>query len=185
MAPEFRPEKSVPDIVDIRPEEFALLFSERDEVCEGQNGDGHKGTGKNIRKIVTDHPHPPPPVLLEEPPSPPRFSHVVRVRETLCESGRCNGALETRRRAKKRWRVLKKSGTVLKKRGRVLKKVCLVMGTGGGPLLQKGGGGFLRRGGRVLKNLVKALKEFDPLPPTLSVSLTVRRRVWRGNCMGR
>ena len=62
-------------------------------------------------------------------------------RETLCESGRWIDAL------KKGGRVLKKRGRVLKKRGRVLKKLCLVRGTGGGPLLQKGGGGFLRRGG--------------------------------------
>ena len=47
--------------------------------------------------------------------------------EILCESGR--------------WiDVLKKRGRVLKKRGRVLKKRRLVRGTGGGPLLQKGGG---------------------------------------------
>ena len=32
-----------------------------------------------------------------------------------------------------------KRGRVLKKRWRVLKKVCLVRGTGGGPLRQKGG----------------------------------------------
>ena len=43
-------------------------------------------------------------------------------------------------------------------------------GTGGGPLLQSGGGGFLGRGGGVLKKLVEVLKEFDPLPSTLSVS---------------
>ena len=36
------------------------------------------------------------------------------------------------------------------------------------PLLQKGGS-FLRRGG-VLKNPVEVLKEFDSLPPTLSLS---------------
>ena len=46
----------------------------------------------------------------------------------------------------------------------------LVRGTGGGPLLQKGGRGFLRRGGGVLKKPVEVLKEFDPLPSTLSVS---------------
>ena len=33
----------------------------------------------------------------------------------------------------------------------------------------EGGGGFLRRGG-VLKHPMEVLKEFDPLPPTLSVS---------------
>ena len=66
-------------------------------------------------------------------------------------------------------RALKKGGRALKKRGRVLKKVGLVRGTGGGPLLQKEGGGFLRRGG-LLKNPVEVLREFDPLPPTLSVS---------------
>ena len=57
----------------------------------------------------------------------------VSIRETLCESGRWIDAL-------------KKRGRVLKKRGRVLEKRRLVRGTGGGPLLQKGGGGFLRRG---------------------------------------
>ena len=64
---------------------------------------------------------------------------------------------------------LRRAGGFVKKRGRVLKKVCLARGTGGGPLLQKGGGGFLRRGW-VLKSPVEVLKEFDPLPPTLSVS---------------
>ena len=48
------------------------------------------------------------------------------LRETLCESGRCIDALKMRRR-------------VLKKRGRVPKKRGFVRGTGGGPLLQKGG----------------------------------------------
>ena len=67
------------------------------------------------------------------------------LRETLCESGRCIDAL------KKRRRVLKKRGRVLKKRGRFLrrgkgKKLCSVRGTGRGPLLQKEGGGFFRRG---------------------------------------
>ena len=52
---------------------------------------------------------------------------------TLCESGRWIDAL------KKGGRVLKKKGRVLKKWGRVLKKRRLVRGTGGGPLLQKGG----------------------------------------------
>ena len=93
-----------------------------------------------------------------------RFGNPLVFRETLCESGRWIDAL------KERGRVLKKRGRVLKKRGRVLKKRRLVRGTGGGPLLQKGGGGvFLRRGGGVLKNPVEVLKEFDPLPSTLSV----------------
>ena len=60
----------------------------------------------------------------------------------------CVDALKKRRKVlKKRRRVLKKRGRVLKKRGRVLKKVCLVRVTGGGPLLQRGGAGFLRRDG--------------------------------------
>ena len=42
---------------------------------------------------------------------------------------------------KKRGRLRKKRGRrVLKKRGRALEKRRLVRGTGGGPLLQKGGG---------------------------------------------
>ena len=82
-------------------------------------------------------------------------------RETLCESGRWIDALT------KRGRVLKKRGRVLKKRGRLKRR--FVRGTGRGPLLQKGWGGFLRRGG-VLKKPVKVLKEFDLLPSTLSVS---------------
>ena len=66
---------------------------------------------------------------------------MLRFRETLCESGRWIDAL-------------KKGGRVLKKRGRVLKKR----------------GRLLRRGGGVLKKPVEVLKEFDPLPSTLSVS---------------
>ena len=68
--------------------------------------------------------------------------------------------------------LLRREGGVLKKRGRVLKKRRLVRGAGGGPLLQKGGGGWLLKegGGGVLKNPVEVLKEFDPLPSTLSVS---------------
>ena len=65
---------------------------------------------------------------------------LLQIKETQCESGRCIDALKKRRRVlKKGGRVLKKRGRVLKKRRRVLKKVCLVRGTGGGPLLQKGG----------------------------------------------
>ena len=81
-------------------------------------------------------------------------------RETLCESGTCIDALKRRRS------FLKKRGRVLKKRGRVLKKVCFV---------REMGRFFRRRGwllkrGRVPKNPVEVLTEFDPLPPTLSVS---------------
>ena len=66
---------------------------------------------------------------------------------------------------------LRRGGGFLKRGGRVLKKRRLVRGTGGGPLLQKEGSGFLRRGGGgVLKKPVDVLKEFDPLPSTLSVS---------------
>ena len=73
--------------------------------------------------------------------------NLVSLLRTLCESGRCIDALKKRRRVlKKRGRLQQKRGRVFKKRGRVLKKVCLVRETGGGPLLQKGGGGFLRRG---------------------------------------
>ena len=76
--------------------------------------------------------------------------------ETLCESGRCIDAFKKRRRVlKKRGRVLQKRGRVLQKRGRVLKKVCLVRETGDGPLLQKGGGWLLKKGGMVLKNPVE------------------------------
>ena len=78
-------------------------------------------------------------------------------------TGRCIDAL------KKRRRVLKKRGRVHKKRGRVLNKVGLVRGTGGWPLLQKGEGRLLKKGG-VLKNPSEVLKEFDPLPSTLAVS---------------
>ena len=89
-------------------------------------------------------------------------SHI-RFRETLCESGRCIDAL-------------KKRGRVLKKRRRVLKKVCLVKETGGGPLLQKGGGGrFFKRGGMVLKNPVedhwRSLKSSTPSRRPSRVSL--------------
>ena len=56
-------------------------------------------------------------------------------RETLCEAGRCIVAVQKRRRA------LGKRVRVLKKRGSVLKKVCLVRGTGGWPLLLRGGEG--------------------------------------------
>ena len=67
---------------------------------------------------------------------PTALRGVARIRETLCESGRCIDAL------KKRRRVLKKRGRVLKKRGRVLKKLGLVRGTASA----EGGGGFLRGG---------------------------------------
>ena len=67
-------------------------------------------------------------------------------------------------------RVLKKRGRVLKKMGEVLKKRRLVRETGGGPLLKKGEGGWLLKKGGVLKKPVEVLKEFDPLPSTLSVS---------------
>ena len=70
---------------------------------------------------------------------------LERIRETLCESGRCIDAP-------------KKRGRVLKKRGRVLKKVCLARGTGGGPPSSEGGGGewlLKRGGGGVLKNPVE------------------------------
>ena len=66
--------------------------------------------------------------------SPPTAIHSEFLGETLCESGRWIDVL------KKGGRVLKKRGRVLKKRGRVLKKQRLVRETGGGPLLQKGGG---------------------------------------------
>ena len=59
---------------------------------------------------------------------------VFSFRETLCESGRWIGAL------KKRGRVLKKRVRVLKKRGRFLRRGVLARGTGGGLLLQNGGG---------------------------------------------
>ena len=65
--------------------------------------------------------------------------------------------------------LLRRDGGFIRRGGGVLKKVCLVRGTGRRPFLQKGGCGFLRRG-VVLKNPVEVLKEFDPLPPTLSVS---------------
>ena len=67
--------------------------------------------------------------------------YPLRLRETLCESGSWIDAL------KKRGRALKKRGRFLKKRGRVLKKRRLVRGTGGGPLLQKGGGWLLKKRG--------------------------------------
>ena len=43
----------------------------------------------------------------------------------------------------------------------------MVSGTGGGPLLQRGG--WLLKKGGVHKNPVEVLKEFDPLLSTLSV----------------
>ena len=80
---------------------------------------------------------------------------------------RCIGALKKRRR-------------VLKKRGSVLKKVCLVRGTGGGRLLQKGGG-LLKKGGGWLSS-VEVLQEFDPVPPTLSVSQTEMFIIYKELC---
>ena len=39
-----------------------------------------------------------------------------------------------------------------------------------GRFLRKGGGWLLKKGGGVLKKPVEVIKEFDPLPSTLSVS---------------
>ena len=89
----------------------------------------------------------------------------------MCESGRCIDALKKRMRVlKKRRQVFKKRGRILEKRGRVLKKVRLISaGDRRWATSSEGGGGWLlkKRGGRVLKNPVEVLKEFDPLPSTL------------------
>ena len=77
----------------------------------------------------------------------------LSIRETLCESGRCIDAFKMRKR-------------VLKKRGRVLMRVSSVRGTGGGPLLRRGEGGFLSRGG-FLRTLWISLRTLTPRRPSL------------------
>ena len=63
----------------------------------------------------------------------------------------------------------RRGGGFLRRGGGEVLKRRSVRGTGGGPLLQKGG--WLLKKGGVLKKPVEVLKEFDPLPSTLSVPL--------------